>query len=77
MSYKRKCGDKKRLNKLIKQGSYFIATYNRKYPKRFYLSGKRKVCKYITNKQIRHHKEICVNMPSYYRKVYDYWWTIF
>ena len=72
MSYNRKCGDKKRLNKLVRQKSYFVATYNREYVKRFYMSGKRKLCKHITNKQLRHHKEeICVHMPSYYRKIYD------
>lgn len=76
MSYRRKCGDSRKLNRLKRSHSYFV--YNHKnYLKRFYLSGKRKFCKKATNKIVRHYCDLSSRDKSYYRKLYDYWWTLF
>lgn len=81
MGYKRKRGDKKKLNKLIKIDSYFVhpARYNRNFYTRIYLSGCRKYAKNQTNRRIRRHVNFDdkISSPSYYRKVFDCWWTLF
>ena len=73
MSYKRSCGDKR---KRLKRKNYFFVSYDKPY-KIYHLSGKRKFCKKQTNKFLRNNKNMVLSSPSQYRKVFDYWWTIF
>lgn len=49
------------------------------YLKNFYLSGPRKLAKKSTDRKVRHigTKDILGNNPSSYRKLFDYYWTIF
>ena len=82
MSYRRKCGDKKKIKKLLDNDCYFIhkRQNNKKiYYKHFYLTGKRKTCKKCTNRIIRHYSidNLQTNTPSFYRKTTQYWRILF
>jgi hypothetical protein len=48
------------------------------YNHRSYLSGMRRVCKLQTNKKIRQLKsdELLLS-PGDYRRLFDYWWTVY
>ena len=52
--------------------------YEGKPWKRLYLSGCRKMCKQQTNRRLRKTKITEFRFKgSDYRKVFDYWWTLF
>ena len=80
MSYRRKRGDKKKLKRFYPWYVLSVPSeWNKlKYSKRYYLSGVRKFAKRYTNKRLRRKNfEYIGSNPSYYRKTYDYWWTLF
>jgi len=66
----------KRHKKCIDSGSYFY--YADKYYKRLSLSVCRGLCKKQTDRRIRKLPiEVEWNAPGTYRRVFDYWWTVF
>lgn len=78
--YKGKKRGEYRLQKLVKNNSYFVYMKKRdgkEYLKRFYLSGIRSRAKKQTNKIIRHSKNDFPLNGNGYRKKYDYWGHIY
>ena len=70
-----------KLERLSDQGVYMV--YKKKnhdtgntFVTRFYLSGLKKEAKKQTNKRIRKSVQFPLNGGGY-RKVFDYWWTVF
>lgn len=83
MGYNRSIDDKRRLIKLYNKTKYSFgsgAYYNEK-KKRFVriypsnTSGFTKYLRRISNRRVRRSKELLNRCQ--YRKVYDYWWTLF
>lgn len=82
MSYRRSCNEKKKYKRyypwfaLCRPDSEWN---NLKVPKRYYYSNCRKFLKRCTNRRIRRNKkyENIAKNPSYYRKIFDYWWNLF
>ncbi len=73
--YKRKKITQRKLKKLHRERCYSV--WNRgKYYDKYYLSGRKKVAKKITNKKLRQYKGY-VGDGGNYRKFHDYWWNIF
>lgn len=80
--YFRKQKAKKRLEKLAKQGVYFVyeaenKESGKKYFKKFYLSGCRRYAKRETNRKVRQSKNDFKLKGCGYRKKFDYWNTLF
>lgn len=80
--YSRKQKGKSHFERLAKQGVYFVyETENeqtgKKYVKRLYLSGCRKLAKRETNRKVRNSKNDFSLKGGGYRKKFDYWWTLF
>lgn len=77
--YERKRLSQVKMKKLYDKGVYFVSDRSNKkgkvYYKRFYLSGMRKFCKKETNRKYRKSKELLQGCA--YRRLYDYWWTLF
>ena len=67
------------MKKLYDNNVYFVSDRmgreDKVYYKRFYLSGPRKFAKRETNRKYRKSKELLQGCA--YRRVYDYWWTLF
>lgn len=64
----------KRLHKLRWWTVYYKEEENR-YIKIFY-SGRRKYAKYCSNRKVRNSNEFSLRGGGY-RRVYDFWWTVF
>lgn len=84
MSYQRKKEDKKRLKELYKKtknnycsGAYFDTKKKRII--RYWISGDTKFWKKHSNKKIRRKfKDVeKFQQKCLYKKIFDYWWTIF
>jgi len=67
---------KNRYKRLTDSGSWFY--YKDQYYKTLTLSVCRGMCKKQTNRRLRRLRhDVIGSNPSAYRKVFDYWWTLF
>ena len=72
--YKRKKITQRKLKKLHKERCYSVWSRGKYYTK-YYLSGKKKLAKKITNRKLRQYKGY-VGDGGDYRKFHDYWWNV-
>lgn len=84
MSYRRSCQEKLKLKRLYnetKNGYRSGAFYNERKQRivRFNATntpGYRKYLRRLSNKRLRHYKNLPLNHSSY-KKLFDYWWILF
>ena len=76
--YERKKITYKRLKKLHSISLYTCGAYEKNGRlTRFYLSGRKGYAKWCSDRKVRHgNKEFCLRGGGY-RKVFDYWWTVY
>lgn len=69
--------DNRKLKKIARV-SWFPVSYSEDKGRylRYYVSGRRKYAKWLTNKTIRHTNDFPLKGNGYRRKV-DYWWILF
>lgn len=75
--YKTKDIDKSKIEKLSKQ-AWYIAYYYEKENRyiRCYYSGRKRYAKWCSDRAVRNSNDFPLKGGGY-RKVYDYWWTVF
>ena len=76
-NYFNKMKEKKKLDKLYKNGPWWAVYDNGDYKVRCYKGKNSKYLKKMSNKKIRRTKEIGVRNKGNYKKIYDYWWNLF
>lgn len=78
--YTSKQKDKRKIEKLIKENSYFYSIKTSEneveYNTRFYLSGCRKLAKQVSSKKVRRYQGYIADHGGY-RKIEDYWSYLF
>lgn len=78
--YTSKQKDKIKVEKLVKENSYFYSIKTSEneveYNTRFYLSGCRKLAKQVSNKKVRRYQGYIADHGGY-RKIEDYWSYLF
>lgn len=74
-SHKRKREDKRRLKYMVNK--QYDEENDNYYHKRYYLSGRKSFAKKMSNKKVRKYRPYVPLKGAEYRKVYDYWWTVY
>lgn len=76
-SYKRKQIDQRKLKKLRETGDWTLCGYREDTKhRRYYYSGRKRYAKQMTNRKLRRIKDAPPDGGGY-RKVFDYWNTVF